>query len=382
MRSTRRGGSRRRTGAGGRGPVPGNRGAALTHLPVAGTIAAMLDTRTLRTDSLLLTTAVIWGLAFTAQRAGMDFVGPFTYNAVRFALGALSLVPLLLIFRPDRTGTEDEHRSQEPRTEEEWDARTGTEDQNGARTESLVDVAARARRRNRLRFLRDGVIAGALLFGGSSFQQVGLVYTTAGKAGFITGLYVVIVPIAAAFLGQRTDRGRWIGATLAVAGLYFLSITASFTISRGDFLVFLCAFFFAAHVLVLARFSRIWHPLRLAAVQYLTTALLSLIVAAATEDMALASIAAAWLPIVYGGVFSVGVAYSLQIIAQREAHPAHAAILLSLEGAFAALGGFIVLGELLSPRDLLGCAFMLAGMLASQSSTIFRSARARRAGGA
>ena len=326
----------------------------------------MLDTRTLRTDSLLLTTAVIWGLAFTAQRAGMDFVGPFTYNAVRFALGALSLVPLLLVFRPAPTGTED----------------GGTEDEGGAQTESLAEVAARAQRRNRLRFLRDGVIAGVLLFGGSSFQQVGLVYTTAGKAGFITGLYVVIVPIAAAFLGQRTDRGRRLGATLAVAGLYFLSITSSFTISRGDFFVFLCAFFFAAHVLVLARFSRIWHPLRLAAVQYLTTAVLSLVVAGATENMALASIGAAWLPIVYGGVFSVGVAYSLQIIAQREAHPAHAAILLSLEGAFAALGGFIVLGELLSPRDLLGCALMLAGMLASQSSTIFRSARARRAGGA
>ncbi|NBF39689.1 MAG: EamA family transporter [Spirochaetes bacterium] len=356
---------------------------ALTDAPAAGTIAAMLDTRTLRTDSLLLTTAVIWGLAFTAQRAGMDFVGPFTYNAVRFALGALSLVPLLLIFRPERTGTEDAHREQPAGTEDEHRGRqAGTEDEAGARTESLADAAARARRRNRLRFLRDGVIAGVLLFGGSSFQQVGLVYTTAGKAGFITGLYVVIVPIAAAFLGQRTDRGRWLGATLAVAGLYFLSITASFTIGRGDFLVFLCAFFFAAHVLVLARFSRIWHPLQLAAVQYLTTALLSLIVAAATEDMALVSIAAAWLPIVYGGVFSVGVAYSLQIIAQREAHPAHAAILLSLEGAFAALGGFIVLGELLSPRDLLGCALMLAGMLASQSSTIFRSARARRAGGA
>ncbi|NBB90057.1 MAG: EamA family transporter [Spirochaetes bacterium] len=340
----------------------------------------MPDTRTLRTDSLLLTTAVIWGLAFTAQRAGMDFVGPFTYNAVRFALGTLSLVPLLFVFRPDRRGTEERRRV--PKAENERRERqAGTEAAGGGRTESLADAALRARRRNRYRFLRDGIIAGVLLFGGSSFQQVGLVYTTAGKAGFITGLYVVIVPIAAAFLGRRTDRGRWLGATLAVTGLYFLSITASLTISRGDFLVFLSAFFFAAHVLVLTRFSRIWHPLRLAAVQYLTTAALSLVVAAATENMALASIGAAWLSIVYGGVFSVGVAYSLQIIAQREAHPAHAAILLSLEGAFAALGGFIVLGELLSPRDLLGCALMLAGMLASQSSTILRSARARRPDG-
>lgn len=308
-------------------------------------MAAMVDTRTLRTDSLLLTTAVIWGLAFTAQRAGMEFVGPFTYNAVRFALGALSLLPLLLMFRTSGPG--------------------GT---GGA-------AGPAARRRNRLLFLRDGVIAGALLFGGSSFQQVGLVYTTAGKAGFITGLYVVIVPIAAAFLGRRTDRGRWAGAALAVVGLYFLSVTSAFTVARGDVLVFICAFFFAAHVLALARFSRIWNPLRLAAVQYLTTSILSLVVAIAGEDLSIGPIIEAWLPIVYGGVFSVGVAYSLQVIAQRDAHPAHAAILLSLEGAFAALGGFLVLGELLSPRDILGCALMLAGMLASQSRTIFRSAR-------
>lgn len=317
-------------------------------------MARMVDTRTLRTDSLLLTTAIIWGLAFTAQRAGMEFIGPFTYNGVRFALGALSLLPLLLVFRA--TGTEG-----------------GTEDGRGRDR----GAAHAARDRNRLRFLRDSVAAGVLLFAGSSFQQVGLVYTTAGKAGFITGLYVVIVPIVGAFLGQRTDRGRWFGAILAVVGLYFLSITASFTISRGDFLVFICAFFFAAHVLLLARLSRIWHPLRLAAVQYLTTSALSMLVALATEEIALQAVLAAWLPIVYGGMFSVGVAYSLQIIAQRSAHPAHAAILLSLEGAFAALGGVLILGEVLSPRDLLGCILMLAGMLASQSSTILRPARAR-----
>lgn len=327
-------------------------------------MARMVDTRTLRTDSLLLTTAIIWGLAFTAQRAGMEFIGPFTYNGVRFALGALSLVPLLLVFRG--TGTED--------AEDAGTEAAGTEDGPEPHHESAAVHAARAR--NRLRFLRDGLAAGVLLFAGSSFQQVGLVYTTAGKAGFITGLYVVIVPIVGAFLGHRTDRGRWLGAILAVAGLYFLSITASFTISRGDFLVFICAFFFAGHVLLLARLSRIWHPLRLAAVQYLTTSALSMLVALATEEIAWQSVLAAWLPIVYGGMFSVGVAYSLQIIAQRSAHPAHAAILLSLEGAFAALGGVLILGEVLSPRDILGCTLMLAGMLASQSSTILRPARA------
>ena len=322
----------------------------MTRYGTAAKILAVTDTRTLKTDSLLLTTALIWGLAFTAQRAGMEFVGPFTYNAVRFALGALSLVPLLFIFRPARP----------------------TEHPGRAEADERHD-----RRRARLSFLRDGTIAGILLFGGSSFQQVGLVYTTAGKAGFITGLYVVIVPIVGAMLGRRTDRGRWTGAILAVIGLYFLSITQSFTILRGDFLVFLCAFFFAAHVLLLARLSRLWNPLQLAAVQYAVCSLLSFAVAIPTESLALEGILEAWLPIFYGGVFSVGVAYSLQVIAQRDAHPAHAAILLSLEGAFAALGGFLVLGELLSPRDILGCAFMLAGMLASQSTTIRAGLRAR-----
>lgn len=326
----------------------------------------MVDSRTARTDSLLLTTAIIWGLAFTAQRAGMDFVGPFTYNGVRFALGALSLVPLLLVFRGEKQGGPD-HGGPEPH---------GPEHRRPDHRGPDHSATAHARRR-RLRFLRDGVIAGVLLFGGSSFQQVGLVYTTAGKAGFITGLYVVIVPIVGAMLGRHTDRGRWLGAVLAVAGLYFLSITQSFTIHRGDFYVFVCAFFFAGHVLVMARMSRTWQPLRLAAMQYVTTSVLSFVVAFGVESVEVGSILAAWLPILYGGVFSVGVAYSLQVIAQRDAHPAHAAILLSLEGAFAALGGFLILGELLSPRDIFGCALMLAGMLASQSSTILAGARSR-----
>ncbi len=305
----------------------------------------MVDTRVLRNDALLLTTAAVWGLAFTAQRAGMDFVGPFTYNGVRFVLGTVSLVPLLFLLPAEPT--------QRPMTPH-----------------------------GRLTFLRDGVLAGLLLFGGSSFQQVGLLHTTAGKAGFITGLYVVIVPIWGALLGRRTDRGRWNGAFLAVVGLYFLSVGLSFFVNPGDVFVLVCAFFFAAHVLLLSRLSRMWNALKLAALQYLTTGVLSLAIAFTTETPDIQTVVAAWLPIVYGGVCSVGIAYSLQIIAQRHAHPAHAAILLSLEGAFAALGGFLILGEVLSPRDLIGCALMLAGMLASQSAAVLRTARVRTPSGA
>lgn len=288
--------------------------------------AGALNSETLRTDSQLLLTAAIWGFAFTAQRAGMEFLGPYTYNAVRFALGTLSLIPLLLLTpRPARPG-----------------------------------------RRFSPALLAHGTVAGLFLFAGSSLQQVALQYTTAGKAGFITGLYVVLVPIFGHFLGRRSDRGRWVGALLALGGLYFLSITQEFTLASGDGLVMLCAVFFAAHVLYLSYAAPKLPALPLSMVQYAVCALGSSVIALFTEEATLAAIGSAWLPILYGGLFSVGVAYSLQVHAQRKAHPSHAAIILSLEGLFAAVGGFLILGELLSPRNLLGCALMLAAMLAAQ----------------
>lgn len=281
----------------------------------------------LRTDLLLLLTAAIWGFAFAAQRAGMESVGPFTYNAVRFALGAASLVPLLLRRR------------------------------------------ARARRAVRAN-LWPAVIAGVLLFGGSTLQQIGIVYTTAGKAGFITGLYVVLVPLFGGLFGRQTGAGRWVGAVLAAAGLYFLSVTGAMQLARGDVLVALCALFFTAHVLALARVSPRMDPILLSVTQYAVTAIVSAVGAFVFEQPDLTGVIAAWLPIVYGGVFSVGVAYSLQVVAQKKAHPAHAAIILSLEGVFAAVGGYLLLGETLSQRSLLGAALMLAAMLVSQGSAL------------
>jgi len=324
----------------------------------------MSTRQTLVTDGLLLATAAIWGFAFAAQRAGMSYVGPFTYNAVRFSLGALSLVPLLILIRK---------RARKVRLQGELPENTEPDG-------SLRLDANQRRVKSVWKTLLPGVAAGVVLFAGSSLQQVGIVYTTAGKAGFITGLYVVIVPILGTFLGRMTDRGRWAGALLAAAGMYFLSVTETFTIERGDFLVFLCAFMFAGHVLLLSVISPRMEPVTLSVIQYGTTAILSAVVALFTEAAALSSVLAAWLPIVYGGIFSVGIAYSLQVVAQKTAHPAHAAIILSLEGAFAALGGFLVLGELLTPRDILGCVLMLSGMVAAQAGTIRASMRERRKG--
>ena len=292
--------------------------------PVTAASAAGL--RVLRNDSLLLLTAAIWGFAFVAQRAGMDHLGPFSYNGVRFALGALSLLPLIAV-RRRRAGAARPARSRQA-------------------------VA--------------GLAAGVVLFGGASLQQIGIVTTSAGKAGFITGLYVILVPLVGLFWGQRTGPERWIGAVLAIAGLYFLSVTETFTMARGDFLVLLGALFWTAHVQVLAYFSPRVDAVELAAFQFAVCALLSLAAALVLEGPTVAAVLQAAAPIVYGGVFSVGVAYTLQVVAQKKAPPAHAAILLSLEGVFAALGGRVVLAENLSPRGLLGAALMLTGMIVSQ----------------
>ena len=287
--------------------------------------------RTARADILLLLTATIWGFAFVAQRVGMAYVGPFTFNGVRFALGSLSLVPLLFVL--DRRPSEA-RRMLPPTT---------------AKT-----------------LLAGGSLAGLFLFAGASLQQVGLVYTTAGNAGFITGLYVVIVPIMGLVLGQRTHTGTWLGAFLAAAGLYFLSITAELTIAWGDLLELIGAFFWAAHVLIIGRLSPRMDALKLAITQFAACSLLSLITAVAIETITWEGLRQAAIPILYGGLGSVGVAYTLQVVAQKDAPPAHAAIFLSMEAVFAAFGGWLLLSENLTSRGLLGCGLMLAGMLLSQ----------------
>jgi drug/metabolite transporter (DMT)-like permease len=290
-----------------------------------------LDRKVLQADWLLLLTAVIWGSAFVAQRVGMDHVGPFTFNGVRFTLGALVLLPLAARKRPlvgpGRGG-----------------AAAG-----GNRT-----------------LLLGGGLAGVVLFTAAALQQAGLVYTTAGKAGFITGLYVIIVPIFGLLWGFRPGWGGWFGACLAVAGLYLLSVTEDFRLAPGDFLVLVSAFFWAVHVLVLGWLSPRVRRLRLACIQFSVCALLSLGAAALFEPVTAQGLRGAAIPILYGGLLSVGVAYTLQVVAQRHAPPVHAAVILSLEAVFAAVAGWVLLGEVLDLRGFVGCGLMLSGMLAAQ----------------
>lgn len=292
----------------------------------------MNDNADLRSNTILLFTAGIWGFAFVAQRLGMDHVGPFTFNAMRFLLGAFSLIPIML-----------------------WGQR-----RRGA------GVRPTAIRMDTRTMVLGGGLAGIVLFLGASLQQIGVKYTTAGKAGFITGLYVIIVPMLALFWGERAGRGTWLGATAATVGLYFLSVTESVTIAYGDFLVLLGAFFWASHVHVISRFSRRIYPITLAFLQFVVCSAVSFVAAFVFETVELQRVLDAAPPILYTGLMSVGIGYTLQVVGQRDAHPAHAAIILSLEAVFAVLGGWLVLGETLTLRGVLGCAFMLAGMLASQ----------------
>ena len=291
----------------------------------------MVNKSVLKADWLMLLAAVIWGGAFVAQRMGMAHVGPLTFTGVRFALGSLVLLPLAL-----RPGKDARVKSGLPRL-----------------------VASRPT-------LWGGLMAGAILFGGAVLQQIGLVHTTAGKAGFVTGLYVVIVPLLGLLLGHRVGLGGWLGTALAVVGLYLLSFTERFSLAPGDLWVLVGAFFWAGHVLVLGWLSPRVNVVRLACAQFAACSLFSLIGAALTEEIALAGIIAAGIPILYGGLISVGVAYTLQVVAQRDSPPHHAAIILSMEAVFAVLAGFLLLGETLTARSAAGCGLMLAGMLLVQ----------------
>ena len=209
-----------------------------------------------------------------------------------------------------------------------------------------------------------------VIFIGVSFQQTGIQYTTAGKSGFITGLYVVLVPILGLAIGRKTSLGTWVGVLLAAAGLYLLSFTGAFTISKGDLIVLAGTLFWAIHVLLISVLIHRTDGVLLAMIQFAACSLLSFAAALIFEKIEIAEILSATVPILYGGLMSVAVAYTLQVIAQRRTPPAHAAIILSLETVFAALGGWIILGEVIPARGLAGCALMLIGIIISQVGTL------------
>ena len=277
----------------------------------------MMKSQAIRADLLMLLAAAIWGFAFVAQREGMETMGPFLFNTARFFIGTVFLLPIVWYLSKKKKVSTDKETS----TKKLWIA---------------------------------GIVAGLFLFTASSFQQVGIQYTTAGKAGFITGLYIFFVPLIGIFFGQRTGSGTWLGAFIAIIGLYLLSINEDFSIARGDLLQLICAVFFAAHVLVIGYVAKRMDPLKLSLIQYFVSGVLSFFIAIAIEVITWQMIVDTAIPLIYAGIMSIGVGYTLQVVAQQHAKSSHAAIILGLEGAFAVLGGWLILDENLSTRGLIG----------------------------
>lgn len=277
---------------------------------------------------MLLAASFFWGTTFVAQILGMEGLGPYTYAAARFALGVFFIGALWFLYR---------------------------------------DKRAEQRRAGTFRSgFRAGIPVGLAMFVGVTLQQVALLYTTAGKTAFITTVYIVLVPLAAVLLGQRVRAVQWGGAVLAFAGVYFLSAHGETTINTGDLLVLICSFFWMAQILLIDRYARAVDAIELCFMQMIICTIGSAVLAAIYESFAWSDIWGAAVPILYAGLFSCGVAYTCQILGQAYVEPTQAAILMSTEAIFAAVAGWIVLGETMSGVQLLGCALLLGGALMAQ----------------
>lgn len=283
----------------------------------------------MKNNILLVLTALIWGCAFVAQSVGMDYVGPFTFNMARFLIGAIVLLPVIWFMDRQR--------------------KTGAEKGAGQKT-----------------LIIGGICCGIALAVASTLQQWGILFTTVGKAGFITAMYIVIVPLLGIFIGKKV-RPLIIGCVaIAVVGFYFLCMTESLRLGLGDFLVLLCAIAFSIHILVIDHFSPKVDGVKMSAIQFLTAAIISAVPTLLWERPVFTEILQAWQPVLYAGVMSCGVAYTLQIIAQKNADPTVASLLLSLESVFSVLAGWVLLGQGLSLKELFGCVLIFCAIILAQ----------------
>lgn len=292
----------------------------------------------LYSDALLVLTAAIWGFAFVAQRVGMDDLGPFAFNAVRYLIGALVLLPLI-----------------------RWRRKAAA----AAFTQDVGTTGSPVRPKGLRRFLPFAV-CGSVMFLGATLQQLGLVTTTAGNAAFVTSLYVVIVPLLGSLFGRVNHVKNYLAALVSVAGLYIITVGGGFTVAPGDLLVLAGSFFWAAHILVIDHFAPKVDSVELSAGQFAVCGALSFVAALLFEPKPFEGILSAAVPLLYGGLFSCGVAFTLQIVAQRSAPPAHASILLAFEGLFGAIGGVLLLGEPATLRLFAGGGLMLIAAIYSQ----------------
>lgn len=289
-----------------------------------------------RSNLLLLMTAIIWGSAFIAQSKGADVIGPFTFNTVRYALAVVALLPVIYIFSRKRN-SENTVDQDIPKA-------------NGTKT-----------------LIIGGIATGIALFTASSLQQYAMAFTTAAKAGFITTLYVILVPIVGIFLKKKIRPIIWFCALLAVIGLYLLSIKpGTFSISRGDFFVLLCALAFTGHILIIDYFSPKTDGVKLSCIQFAVVSIASFVAMMMTETFVLSEVLDAIIPLLYTGVLSSSVGYTCQIIAQKKADPVISSLILSLESVFAAIFGALILHESMSGREITGCAIMFVAIIIAQ----------------
>lgn len=288
----------------------------------------------LRGNLMLLLTALIWGSAFVAQTVGMDHVGPFTFNCARMFLGALVLLPVIAWREEHNPANKKAHGLPE----------------NGS---GRVLAAG-------------GISCGVMLFLGSSLQQCGLQYTTPGKAGFITALYVVLVPVFGLFFKRKVSLPTWIAVILSVIALYLLCIKGDFSLAPGDLLLLVCALCFAVHILVIDHFTAFCDGVKLSCLQFLFAGIISTVCMLIFEKVDMAAILSCALPLLYVGIFSCGVGYTLQILAQKGSNPTVVTILLSLESVFAVIAGAIILKQQMSVREYIGCVIMFAAVILAQ----------------
>ncbi len=339
-------------------------------------------------NGLLLLTAFIWGTAFVAQRTGMESIEPITFNAARMALSAILIGGLALVMRAMRRKSQDERHKEGtipdvisesrpemisdsiPKARSNAISESRLENAPGAMSEARTKIGSdviketKAEDRNTV---FGGVLCGLFLSVASIFQQMGLVYTTAGKAGFITAMYMLLVPILGFVLFKKKNTWLvWLAVLLGIAGMYLLCVTGEFTLAHGDALVLVCAVMFSGHILSCDRFVRLGRPLEIAAIQFVTAAVVSWVAAFIAEEPTLGKLTSAAVPIIYCGVMSGAIGYTLQIVAQKYTDPTIASLLMSMESVFAVLAGAVLLNERMTAREIVGCVVMFVAIVLVQ----------------
>ena len=317
---------------------------------------AQVKTHKLRNTFFLFLTAMIWGAAFVAQSVSMDYIGPFTFICLRSVIGGLFLIPVIIVLDGIRKKSQNESA-------------------DVVNSENILHIETEEKQRlswKNKQLIEGGIVCGIFLFFANCFQQTGIQYTTVGKAGFITTFYIIIVPLIGLFFKKYCGILTWIGVVIALAGLYFLCITQKLTIQRGDALILCCSVLYAGQILAIDHYNPFVDGVKMSCIQFLTGGTLGAVFMLLFENPSIAMILSAAGPILYTGIMSTGVGYTLQIVGQKGLNPTVAALILSLESVFSALSGYLFLHQVLTTRELIGCALMFIAIVLAQLPDIRR----------